>query len=166
MDTRSLATVSLALLALLLPLGASAGGSASATLTVTATAVAPLPAGSMPLTQMAPLQQELTRSDDSWPGYRLAPGPGGEPAAIVLSPDRYRTLTLAPQLEGASLQTSLGVCQAEQRAQAERANRLAREQAAQLREARSLDWQRVVAWVGLGVALGALAGGTAVWAAR
>jgi hypothetical protein len=163
MDTRTLATVSLALLALLLPLGANAGGSASATLTVSATVLPPLPAGAVPLGQS---QQALSRSDDSWPGYRLAPGPGGEPAAIVLSPDRYRTLTLAPQLEGASARINLQVCQAEQRAQSDRHNEAAREWAAQLREARALDWQRVAAWVGLGVALGAVAGGTAVWVAK
>ena len=167
MDMRSLVTVSLTLLALLaLPSAAQADGSASATLAVTATVLPPLPAGATPLAQS---QQALSRTVDSWPGYSLSPGPGGEVEAIVLSPDRYRTLTLAPRLVEASAKTNLLMCQGEQRAQSDRHNEAARQWAAELaaaREASRPDWRRVAEWVALGVAIGAVAGGTAVWAAR
>jgi hypothetical protein len=170
MDTRSLATVSLAMLALLLPLGASAADKApdpAPQVTVTLPpAQPPLPEGATPLVQ----EGRTSRSVDRWPGYRLSPGPGGEVEAVVLSPERYRELVLMPRLVEAQGRVDTLMCRGEQRAQSDRHNEAAREWAAQLAAAKRVEplpeWQRVVAWVGLGVAIGALAGGTAVWVAK
>jgi PHD/YefM family antitoxin component YafN of YafNO toxin-antitoxin module len=135
-------------------------------MTVSATVLPPLPAGATPLGET---QQGLSRTPDSWPGYRLAPGPAGEEAAVVLSPERYQSLSLAARLIEASARVNLGVCQDERLAQAARANERAREQAAEIARLRSgraeAAWERV-AWVALGVAVGTLVGGTAVWLAK
>ena len=135
------------------------------TVTVTPAPQPLLPAGATPLEQPG----TASRSVDSWPGYRLSPGPGGEVEAVVLSPVRYQALVVAPRLVEGQARVDLLVCRGEQRAQSDRHNEralalLARER--ELLAPPAPDWQRVAAWVGLGLAAGAAAGGTAVWLAR
>ena len=167
MGAKTLVTVSLASLALLLPIGAEADSATPAPqITITLPSRSPLPEGATPLPQDAP----TSRSVDRWPGYRLSPGPGGEVEAVVLSPERFREMVLAPRLVEAEGKMRTLMCQGEQRAQSDRHNEQARAWAADLAAAKKAPppprWLQVAEWIALGVAIGAAAGGTAVWAAK